>query len=109
LYHREREQARSALLEARRLAAEYKIDVTAVAEASPHAPKPSEHPPSLPSLASVPPGHLALSLIAQALESIRLDMRDGIPLELEEVLSRITTAKEQGDRLLRTYGKREGF
>ena len=109
LYHRERDQARSTLLEARRLAAEYKIDETAIKELAPHALEPSEHPASTPSLASVRPGYLALSLIAQALESIRVDLRDGIPLDLEGVLARITTAKEQGDRLLRTYGKRDGF
>lgn len=108
-YHRERDQARGTLLEARRLAAEYEIDQTVTKEPAPHALELSEHPASTPSLTSVRPGHLALSLIAQALESIRVDLRDGIPLDLEGVLARITTAKEQGDRLLRTYGKRDGF
>jgi hypothetical protein len=48
-------------------------------------------------------------LIAQALESIRVDLQDGVPLDLEGVLVRISTAKEEGDRLLRTYGQRDGF
>jgi len=78
-------------------------------EPAPQALELSEHPSSLPSLVLVRPGYLALSLIAQALESIRVDLRDGIPLDLEGVLARITTAKEQGDRLLRRYGKRDGF
>lgn len=108
LYHRERAQARNTLLEARRLAAEYKIDET-VPEPAPRGLEVSEHTSSLSSLESVRPGHLALSLIAQALESIRVDLQDGTPLDLEGVLARITTAKEQGDRLLRTYGKRDGF
>jgi hypothetical protein len=109
VYHRERNQARNTLLEARRLAEQYEIDETAVTEPAPHAAELPERPPGLPSLASVRPGHLALSLIAQALESIRVDLQDGVPLDLEGVLVRISTAKEEGDRLLRTYGQRDGF
>jgi hypothetical protein len=109
LYHRERDQARSALLEARRLAAEYEIDETGMTVPVPHALELPERPASLPSLASVGPGYLALSLIAQALESIRVDIRDGIPLDFEGVLARITAAKEAGDRLLRTHGNGNGF
>lgn len=96
-------------MEARRLAQQYKIDETPTTEPAPHATDLSGSPPSLPSLAVVRPGHLALSLIAQALESIRVDLQDGVPLDLEGVLARITAAKEEGDRLLRTYGQHGGF
>jgi hypothetical protein len=96
------------LLEARRLAADYKIDETMAAEPALRLER-SEHTPSVPGLASVQPGHLALALIAQALESIRVDLQDGTPLDLGGVLARITAAKEEGDRLLRNYGKRGGF
>jgi hypothetical protein len=108
LYHRERAQARHILLEARRPAAEYKIDEAIMPEPAPRALELSEHTLGLPSLASVQPGYLALSLITQTLESIRVELQDGLQLDLEEVLARVTTAKEEGDRLLRTYGKRDG-
>jgi predicted nucleic acid-binding Zn ribbon protein len=100
LYQRERDQARNVLLEARRLALQYEIDETETAE-------PSAHGTGLPDRPSSSKGpsssHLALSLVAQALESIRVDLQDGVTLDLEEVLVRMTRAKEDGDRLLRTY------
>lgn len=87
-------------MEARRLALQYEIDETATAEAPAHG-------TGLPDRASSSKGpsssHLALSLVAQALESIRVDLQDGVTLDLEEVLVRMTRAKEDGDRLLRTY------
>ncbi|HEY3954628.1 MAG TPA: hypothetical protein VGM53_14740 [Streptosporangiaceae bacterium] len=90
------------LLEARRLALQYEIDEKAAAEPS------TQDTGSRgwsSSSASTSPSYLALSLIAQALESIRVDLRDGIVLDLEAVLARMTRAKEEGDRLLRMYGQ----
>lgn len=98
LYQRERDQARNVLLEARRLALQYDIDETVTAEPSTH----GTGSPEGPSSSTGPsPSHLALSLVAQALESIRLDLQDGVTLDLEGVLARMTRAKEDGDRLLR--------
>ncbi len=51
--------------------------------------------------------YLALSLIAQVLESIRVDLQDGEPVGLEEALARITSAKEEGDRLLRRASRKD--
>lgn len=47
--------------------------------------------------------YVALALVAQALEAVRVDMQDGRPVTLEEALARITRAKEEGDRFLGTY------
>jgi predicted nucleic acid-binding Zn ribbon protein len=102
LYQRERDQARNVLLEARRLAFQYEIDETATGEPSTHGTGSPERPSSSPGPS---PSHLALSLVAQALESIRVDLQDGVTLDPEGVLARITRAKEDGDRLLRTYGQ----
>jgi hypothetical protein len=108
LYQRERDQARNNLLEARRLAVQYEIDDSAAAEGSTRQGRPPAELPADPgSLPSATASHLALALIAQALESIRVDMQDGEPVGLEEVLARITQAKEEGDRLLRTRRPRE--
>ena len=104
LYQRERDQARNNLLEARRPAMQYEIDDTAATELSPRqrGPELSATPGSLPSPTA---SYLALALIAQALESIRVDMQDGEPVGVEEVLARITQAKEEGDRLLETRNR----
>jgi predicted nucleic acid-binding Zn ribbon protein len=102
LYQRERDQARNTLMEARRLALQYEIDETTANE-------PPTQGVVLAKRSSVStgpsPSHLALSLVAQALESIRIDLRDGVTLDLEGVLDRITRAKEEGDRLLRPTGQ----
>lgn len=102
LYQRERDQARNVLMEARRLALQYEIDETAVAGSSAHG---TDSPERLVSSTGPSPSHLALSLVAQALESIRVDLQDGVTLDPEGVLARMTRAKEDGDRLLRTYGQ----
>jgi hypothetical protein len=104
-YQRERDQARNNLLEARRLAMQYEIDDTAAAEGSAQQRGPAEPPADPGSLPPAAASYLALALIAQALESIRLDMQDGEPVGLEEALVRITQAKQEGDRLLGTYGR----
>ena len=106
LYQRERDQARNVLLEARRLALQYEVDEPTITQPPAHGAGSPERPPISTGTA---PSHLALSLIAQTLESIRVDLRDGVPLDLEEVLARITEAKEEGDRLLRTYGHSGGL
>jgi hypothetical protein len=98
-YKRERVQAKNTLLEAQRLACEYGIDVVVVREPPSQPDEAHNRTPSPPVSAS----YLALSLVAQALESIRVEIREGIMLSRDEVLARITTAKEEGDRLLRTY------
>lgn len=105
LYQRERDQARSNLLEARRLAAQYEIDDTAPAGDSPQQRGPAEPPASPGGLPPAMASYLAIALIAQALESIRVDIRDGEPLGIKEALARITQAKEEGDRLLGTYSR----
>jgi predicted nucleic acid-binding Zn ribbon protein len=102
LYQRERDQARNVLFEARRLALQYEIDETAAAESSLHG---TGSPERVPNSTGPSPSHLALSLVAQALESIRVDLQDGVPLDLEGVLARMARAKEEGDRLLRRYGQ----
>jgi hypothetical protein len=102
LYQRERDQARNVLMEARRLALQYEIDETATAEPSAHGTDSPEQPISS---RGPSPSHLALALVAQTLESIRVDLQDGVTLDLEGVLARMTRAKEDGDRLLRTYGQ----
>lgn len=104
LYQRERDQARNVLLEARRLALQYEIDEMVTAEPSDHGSGVPDRPPD----STVPSSsHLALSLVAQALESIRVDLRDGVALDLEGVLARMTRAKEDGDRLLRAHGQND--
>jgi predicted nucleic acid-binding Zn ribbon protein len=105
LYQREREQARNNLLEARRLAAQYEIDDTAAAEGPPRQREPAEPPQDPGGLPLAAASYLALALVAQALESIRVDMQGGKPAGPDEVLARITQAKEEGDRLLRTFGQ----
>jgi hypothetical protein len=104
MYQRERDQARNNLLEARRLAMQYEIDDTARTEASPRRRGP-EFPANPGSLPSATASYLALALIAQALESIRVDMQYGEPVGVEEVLARISQAKEEGDRLLETHSR----
>ena len=104
LYQRERDQARNIFLEARRLAVQYEIDDTAVAEASPQQRGSAERLTDLPGLPVPIASYLALSLVAQALEAIRVDLQDGEPVGLEDALARISRAKEEGDRLLRAYG-----
>jgi len=89
-------------MEARRLALQYEIDETAAAESSAHG---TDSPERLVSSTGPSPSHLALSLVEQALESIRVDIQDGVTLDPEGVLARMTRAKEDGDRLLRTYGQ----
>lgn len=105
LYQRERDQARNNLLEARRLAAQYEIDDTSAAEGSTQQRGPTEPSANPSGLASATASYLALALVAQALETIRVDMQYGEPIGLEEVLARITQAKEEGDRLLGAYGR----
>ena len=105
-YQRERDQARNVLLEARRLALQYEIDETTAAEPSPPG---TSSPEQAPISTGPSPSHLALSLVAQALESIRVDLRDGVALDLEGALARLAKAKEEGDRLLRTYGQRDSL
>jgi hypothetical protein len=102
LYQRERDQARSGLLEARRLAAQYEVDDTA--GDSPRRRKAGERPADRDGLSAATASYLALALVAQALESARVDMRDGTLVAADEVLARITRAKEEGDRLLQAYG-----
>lgn len=104
LYQRERDQARSNLLEARRLALQYEIDDTAAAEDSPQR-ELAERPANPRDLPAATASYLALALVAQALEAIRVDLQDGEPVGVEEALARITRAKEEGDRLLRAYGR----
>jgi hypothetical protein len=94
LYHHEQSQARTTLLEAQRLARQYGI---------------VEDPPPQPDPArslgdpfhAAPASYLALALIAQALESIRTDMQDGLAPDLDQAMARLTRAKLEGDRLLR--------
>lgn len=104
-YQRERDQVRSNLLEAQRIALQYEIEGAAAMEASPKREERAEHPASSAAVPSAQASYLALSLLAQALEAITLDLADGVPLDLEEVLTRITRAKQEGDRILRTYGR----
>jgi hypothetical protein len=98
-YQRERDLARAALLDAQRIAAQYDVDVSAGR-------RPDRAPPPVSADSSVGPmpseSYLALSLIAQALESIRADVDDGMPLTIEAVVSRLTDAKLAGDRLMRS-------
>jgi hypothetical protein len=105
LYQRERDQARNQLLEARRLAQQYELDDVAAAEGSPQPRGVAEQPANPHSGPVATASYLALALVAQALEGIRVDMLDGEPIGLEEALARITRAKEEGNRLLRTYGR----
>jgi hypothetical protein len=105
LYQRERDQARNNLLEARRLAAQYEVDDTAAAGGSPRQRTPAG-PPAVPGgLPAAAASYLALALVAQALESIRADLRGGTPVGPDEVLARVTRAKEEGDRLLLAFGQ----
>ena len=67
-------------MEARRLALQYEIDETAAAESSAHG---TDSPERLLSSTGPSPSHLALSLVAQALESIRVDLQDGVTLNGE--------------------------
>ena len=107
LYQRERDQAKNQLLEARRLAQQYELDDTAAAEGSLQQRGPAEQPANPRSLPAATASYLALALVAQALEGIRVDLQDGEPVGLGEALARITRAKEEGDRLLRTYGRQQ--
>ena len=99
LYKRERGLARAALLEARRVAAQYEVDVPTGLGADPDRSRTPAHGSASPVLSA---SYLALSLIAQALESTRLDLNDGVPLTAEAVVSRLMEAKLAGDRLLRS-------
>jgi hypothetical protein len=105
LYQRERDQVRNSLLEARRLAAQYEIDDIAPTAASAHQHGPVESPASPEGVPPAAASYLALALVAQVLESIRVEMQDGQPVSVNETLARLTQAKEQGDRLLKTYGR----
>lgn len=98
-YQRERDLARSALMEARRVAAQYEVDVPTSVRADPARPRTSARRPAEP----VPSAsYLALSLIAQALESTRTELNDGVLLTADAVVSRLMEAKLAGDRLLRS-------
>lgn len=109
LYQREREQARSNLLEARRLALQYEIDPTdntdPVEGSSLHRGQ-VDQPEESGRLPVTVASYLALSLVAQALEEIRVDLQDGESVGIDEALARISRAKEEGDRLLRVYSRR---
>lgn len=107
LYQRERDQARNILFEARRLAIQYEIEDAATAADPPQRVGWAEPPASLPASPALTASHLALSLIAQALESIRVDLQDGEQLGLEEALARIISAKVEGDRLMRTSRRQD--
>jgi len=99
LYQRERAQARTTLLEAQRLARQYEID-------DDHRPQPVPPRSRTDPCQTAPASYLALALIAQALESIHVDIQDGLVLDLEEAMARITRAKQEGDRLLRATEQR---
>jgi hypothetical protein len=90
-YQRERDLARAALSDAQRVAAQYGAGAP---------PGPRTNPSTLESEFSA--SYQALSLIAQALESARNDLDDGVPLTAEVLLSTLTRAKLAGDRLLRS-------
>jgi len=106
LYQRERDQARSNLLEARRIALQYEIDDTDLAEVSSQHRGQGDQPETSVGVPAVTASYLALSLVAQALEEIRVDLQDGESVGLGEVVARISRAKEEGDRLLRAYSRR---
>jgi len=106
LYQRERDQARAGLLEAHRLAAQYEVDDTAEDAVAACHDGPEQ---SAVEAGDVPPAgasYLALALVAQVLESIRVEIQDGQPVGIDEAMDRLTRAKEQGDRLLETYRRR---
>jgi hypothetical protein len=107
LYQRERDQARSNLLEARRLALQYEIDDTDPVEVSSQHRQQVDQPEESGGLPAARASYLALSLVAQALEEIRVDLQDGERVGLEEALARISRAKEEGDRLLRAFSRRD--
>ena len=98
-YQRERDLAKAALLEARRVAAQYELDVSTSLKPDPVRPQTSAPSPTGPALSA---SYQALSLIAQVLESIRTDLDDGVRLTVEAVVSRLMEAKLAGDRLLRS-------
>lgn len=98
-YQRERDLAKTALLEARRIAAQYEVDVPTSLKPGPVRPQTSAPSPAVPALSA---SYQALSLIAQVLESIRTDLDDGVRLTVETVVSRLMEAKLVGDRLLRS-------
>jgi hypothetical protein len=98
-YQRERDLARTALLEARRVAAQYEVDLPTSLRSDPVRPQTSARSPAGPALSA---SYQALSLIAQVLESIRTDLDDGVLLTVEAVVSRLVEAKLAGDRLLRS-------
>jgi hypothetical protein len=94
LYHQERKQVRGALLEAQRLADQYEVEALG-----------DQTPPTAVYLGGqlgLPaPEEVVLGLIAQALDQIRIDIQDGSRLEVEEVILRLTQAKERADRYLK--------
>lgn len=103
LYQRERDLARAALLEARRVAAQYEVDLPTSPRPDPVRPQASAPSPAGPALSA---SYQALSLIAQVMESIRSDLDDGVRLTVEAVVSRLMEAKLAGDRLLRSEALR---
>lgn len=97
LYHRERQKAQVGLYEAQRIADQYGLTIT------PHASGTSKSAVSQrPTAGGLPnSAQLALSLIAQELETIRVDLDDGVLLTALDVYDRLADAKTLGDRLLR--------
>ncbi len=100
LYQRERDQARAHLLEAHRIAAQYEVDDTAGVAAAAPEDQPQQTAADAGDMPPATASYLALALVAQTLESIRVEMQDGRPVGTDEAMDRLTRAKEQGDRLL---------
>lgn len=112
-YRRERNKVASALLEAQRLAVQYGVDTGEYRTRAPGVPRESTANQEYPTRAAgvlrestasqLPsPAEVALALIAQCLESVRIDLQDGMQLSPEDVLTRLIRVKDQGDRFLRT-------
>lgn len=91
LYHRDRRKAQVGLYEAQRIAELYGLAITPLA-----ADRSKLTTGTRPSSAQ-----MALALIAQELETIRVDLEDGVLLTALDVYDRLVDAKTQGDRLLR--------
>ena len=89
LYHQERKQVRSALLEAQRLAAQYEVEV-----AGDQTGRVQPSPAYLGAQLNLPPpGEVVLGLIAQALDQIRLDLQDGVQVRRGRVYVAVGSGK----------------
>jgi hypothetical protein len=105
LYQRERDQARAHLLEAHRIAAQYEVDDTAADTAAAAHDRPPQASADAGDMPPATASYLALALVAQTLESLKVEIQDGLQVGIDEALDRLTRAKEQGDRLMGANGR----